>query len=92
MHINLLEIVHAFKKEMGSTLEEQVSACSVGQCFSSTVHKSLGGWGGGTISPPSVSICSEVMADGHRESDSVEGSSYSGHSQCLSRPFKQTES
>ena len=32
------------------------------------------------------------MADGHRESDSVEGSSYSGRSQCLSRPFKQTES
>ena len=74
--------------EMGSTLEEQVSACSVGQCFSSSVHKSPGG----DNFTPSVSICSEVMADGHRESDSVEGSSYSGRSQCLSRPFKQTES
>ena len=32
------------------------------------------------------------MAGGHRESGSVEGSSYNGRSQCFSRPFKQTKS
>ena len=47
-----------------------------------------GGGGGGDNFTPFVSICSEVMAVGHRESDSIEGSSYSGRSQCLSRPFK----
>ena len=38
---------------MGSTLEEQVSACLVGQCFSSPVHKLPGG---GYNFTPSVSI------------------------------------
>ena len=53
-----------------------------------SVVKYINRQGGGDNFTPSVSICSEVMADGHRESDSIEGSSYSGRSQCLSRPFK----
>lgn len=73
---------------MGAALEEQGSTCSFGQCFSSPVHKSSRG----NNITPSVSLGTEIMADGHRKSSSIASSSYCKGSQCSSRSFKQAES